>query len=214
MELGHWVTGSMGHLGHLSRPGHRVIILTRVRPEFFRFFKMPKIQNVHLKRWNDKSHCQVSVVGLKSLDVSACSELLLLPMTVKNSSAWEYFFTRKSTFGVHYTTGSPGQLGLRVAGFPGHWVAGSQNVTQFHLCLTLAICSRRRSSSDHSMTLPARVATCLLSQSRTGVRAGAPSRRRLEGINPGKLSEFYMWFCAFSCNLLAVICRPPDPVHL
>jgi len=29
MELGHWVTGSMGHLGHLSRPGHRVVILTR-----------------------------------------------------------------------------------------------------------------------------------------------------------------------------------------
>ena len=24
MELGHLVTGSMGHLGHLSRPGHRV----------------------------------------------------------------------------------------------------------------------------------------------------------------------------------------------
>jgi len=24
MELGHWVTGAMGHLGHLSRPGHRV----------------------------------------------------------------------------------------------------------------------------------------------------------------------------------------------
>ena len=29
MELGYWVTGSMGHLGHLPRPGHRVIILTR-----------------------------------------------------------------------------------------------------------------------------------------------------------------------------------------
>ena len=29
MELGHRVTGSMGRLGHLSRPGHRVIILTR-----------------------------------------------------------------------------------------------------------------------------------------------------------------------------------------
>jgi len=28
---------------------------------------------------------------------------------------------------------TPGQLGFRVAGFPGHWVAGSQNVTQFHL---------------------------------------------------------------------------------
>jgi len=25
MELGHWLTGSMGHLGHLSRPGHWVI---------------------------------------------------------------------------------------------------------------------------------------------------------------------------------------------
>ena len=25
MELGHWVSGSMGHLGHLSRPGHQVI---------------------------------------------------------------------------------------------------------------------------------------------------------------------------------------------
>ena len=24
MELGHWVTGSVGHLGHLSRPGHWV----------------------------------------------------------------------------------------------------------------------------------------------------------------------------------------------
>jgi len=82
------------------------------------------MQNVHLKCWNDKSHCQVSVVGLKSLDVSPCNELLLLPMINKNSLAWEYFFTHrpKSTFGVHYRTGSPGQLGHRVAGFPGHWV--------------------------------------------------------------------------------------------
>ena len=53
---------------------------------------------------------------------------------LKNSLALEYFFTHKSTFGVHYRTGSPGQLGLRVAGFPGHWVAASQNVTQFHVC--------------------------------------------------------------------------------
>jgi len=30
--------------------------------------------------------------------------------------------THKSTFGVHYRTGSPGQLGLRVAEFPGDWV--------------------------------------------------------------------------------------------
>jgi len=120
MKLGHWVTGSKGHL---SRPGHRVIISTRCDTRVFRVFeKMPKMQNVHLKCWNNKSHCQVSVVGLKSLDVSPCNDLLLLRMIIKNYLAWEYFFTQKSTFGVHYRTGSPGQLGLRVAGFPGHWV--------------------------------------------------------------------------------------------
>jgi len=32
MELGHWVTGSMGHL---SRPGHRVIILTGYETRVF-----------------------------------------------------------------------------------------------------------------------------------------------------------------------------------
>ena len=127
MELGHWVTGSMGHLGHISRPGHRVIILTWWDPSFSGFRKLPKTQNVHLKCWNEGSHCQVSVVGLKSLDVtvSPCNELLLLPMIIKDSLAWEYFFAHKSTFGVHCRTGSPGQLGLRVAGFPGHWVPGS-----------------------------------------------------------------------------------------
>jgi len=50
MELGHWVTGSMGHLGHLSRPGHRVIILTRCETRVFPVFeKNAKMQNVHLK---------------------------------------------------------------------------------------------------------------------------------------------------------------------
>ena len=39
MELGHWVTGSMGHLGHLSRPGHRVIILTRCETRVFPVFE-------------------------------------------------------------------------------------------------------------------------------------------------------------------------------
>ena len=65
MELGHWVTGSMGHL---SRPGYRVIgssFWPAVRPEFFRFSKkMPKMQNVHLKCWNDKSHCQVPDINI------------------------------------------------------------------------------------------------------------------------------------------------------
>ena len=39
MELGHWVTESMGHLGHLSRPSHRVIIFTRCETRFLRFSK-------------------------------------------------------------------------------------------------------------------------------------------------------------------------------
>jgi len=79
----------MGNLGHLSRPGYRVIILTRCETRVFPVFeKMPKMQKVHLKCRNNKSHCQVSVVvGLKSLDVSPCNELLLLPMITKNSLA-------------------------------------------------------------------------------------------------------------------------------
>ena len=50
-DMGHWVTGSMGHLGHLSLPGHRVIILTRCVTRVFPFFrkKVPKMQNIHLK---------------------------------------------------------------------------------------------------------------------------------------------------------------------
>ena len=42
--------------------------------------------------------------------------------------------SRHLEFIIHCRTGSPGQLGLRVAGFPDHWVAGSQNLTQFHPC--------------------------------------------------------------------------------
>ena len=121
-------TGSLGHRVNRSSftsgsPGHHFDPVWH--PTFSVFEKMPKMQNVHLKCWNDESHCQVSVVGLKSLDASPCNELLLWPMIIKNSLAWKYFFTHKSTFGVHCRTGSPGQLGLRVAGFPGHWVAGS-----------------------------------------------------------------------------------------
>jgi len=44
MELGHLVTGLMGHLGDLSRPGHRVIILTRCETRVFPVLeKKPKI---------------------------------------------------------------------------------------------------------------------------------------------------------------------------
>jgi len=38
-----WVTGSMGHLGHLSRLGHRVIILTQCETQVFPVFeKIPR----------------------------------------------------------------------------------------------------------------------------------------------------------------------------
>ena len=33
------ITWSMGHLGHLSRPGHRVIILTRCKTRVFPVFE-------------------------------------------------------------------------------------------------------------------------------------------------------------------------------
>jgi len=48
VEMGHWVTGSVGHLGHLSRPGHRVIVLTGVRPEFFRFSKKAQDKDIKI----------------------------------------------------------------------------------------------------------------------------------------------------------------------
>ena len=123
--LGHWVTGSMGHFGlvifHVR--AIRSPFWPGVRPEFFRFLKkMPKMQNVvHLKCWNEWQKslsgvcCWTEIIGCQFMQWT-----FTLPMIIKNSLAWDYFFTHKSTFGVHYRTGSLGQLGLRVARFPGH----------------------------------------------------------------------------------------------
>jgi len=116
MILGHLVTGSMGHLGHLSRPGHWVIILT-------------KMQNVQLKCWNDKSHCQVSVGGMKSPDVSPSNQLLLLPMIIKHSLA-PLHISRHLEFIIeqgHRVNWVSGSLDSRVT--------GSQNLTPFHVWL-------------------------------------------------------------------------------
>ena len=44
MELGHWVTGSMGHL---SRPGHRVIILTRCETRVFPDFEKNQDKDIY-----------------------------------------------------------------------------------------------------------------------------------------------------------------------
>ena len=71
-SLGHRVNWSFGSSFTFGSRGQRVIILTRCETRFFPVFeKMPKMQNIYLKYWNDKSHCQVSVVGLKSMDESA-----------------------------------------------------------------------------------------------------------------------------------------------
>ena len=136
MELGHWVTGSTGHLGHLSRPGHRVTgssFWPGVRPEFFRFSK--KCPKCKTYIWNAEMtkvivRCLLLYwnhwMSVHAMNLYSCLWLLKIPWPEKTSSwlQWRHcsIFTHKSTFWVHYRTGSPGQLGLRVAGFPGHWV--------------------------------------------------------------------------------------------
>ena len=61
MELGHRGTRSMGYLGHLSRPGHRVIIMTRCETRVFPVFeKMPKMQN-----WQTSCPLQTFVTQLR-----------------------------------------------------------------------------------------------------------------------------------------------------
>jgi len=154
MELGHWVTGSMGHLSHVRVTGSS--FWPGVRPEFFRFSKkMLKMQKVHLKCWNDKSHCLVSVVArLKSLDVSRCNKLLLLPVIIKNSLAWEYFFatsmirtplhiSRHLEFIIeqgHRVNWVSGSLDSRVSGSLGHkmWPSSMSGVCHV-LCLFVSV---------------------------------------------------------------------------
>jgi len=59
MELGHWVTGSMGHLGHLSRLGHRVIILTRCETRVFPVF--------HCKRLSHNYGTNIALPGMMQI---------------------------------------------------------------------------------------------------------------------------------------------------
>jgi len=60
-----------------------------------------------------------------------------------------------------------------------------------------------------------RVATFSLSQSRTEVWGWSPSRRG-PGYHPLKTFRilYVIWCILKSCNLVTVICRPPDLVHL
>ena len=132
-----WLTSKACNRRGTVSLGHRVSgpsFWPSVRPEFFRFWK--KCPKCKTYIWN--AEMTKVIVRCLLLDWNHwmsvhAMNFFLLPMIIKNSLAWEDFFTHKSTFGVHYGTRSPGQLGLRIAGFPGHWVAASQNVTQFHV---------------------------------------------------------------------------------
>ena len=139
MELGHQVTGSVGHLGHLSRPGHRGHHFDPTwDPSFTVFQKKSQDKDI-------KIHIFIKIrpTVIEILTFNKWSSKFYFPESCKRQTAiktgkplahWRKgCLQHKSTFGVHYRTGSPGHLGLRVAGFPGHWVAGSQNVTQFHV---------------------------------------------------------------------------------
>jgi len=106
-----------------------------VRPEFFRFSKKCKTVKplAHCKSLSHNYGTNIALPGTM--------QILLFDAGYKYSYLLTYFVeysirykteyssskkrdlhtpTHKSTFGVHYRTGSPGQLGLRVAGFLGH----------------------------------------------------------------------------------------------
>ena len=113
-----WVIGSPGHLGRISRPGHWVIILTRCETRVFPVLEKNAQNAKHtLKCWNDKSHCQVSVVGLKSLDISP-----------RAMNFYLYLWLLKILWPENPSSHMSRHLGFQrhrvnwVSGFPGHWV--------------------------------------------------------------------------------------------
>ena len=129
-SLGHRVTRSFGSSFTSGSPGHHFDPVWD--PSFSGFGK--KCPKCKAYFWNaDMTKIIVRCLLLDWnhwMSVHAINFYFYLWL-LKKYLAWECFFTHtcKSTFGVHYRTGSPGQLGL--------WVAGSQNVTQFHVCCTV-----------------------------------------------------------------------------
>ena len=126
-----WVIGSPGQwvfwvIFHVRVTGSSFWpCVTRVFPVFE---KMPNVQNVHLKCWKwqkclllDWNHW-MSVHAMNFYFYLWLLKILWPENTFSHISRHLEFILEQ------------GQLGLRVAGFPGHSLAGSQNVTQFHLC--------------------------------------------------------------------------------
>jgi len=123
----------------IRSPGQWVIFHVRVtessfwpgvRPEIFRFSK--KCPKCKTYIWNDKSHCQVSVVGLKSLDVSPCNELLPVRMIIKNS----HTPTQQQSRYLECIIEQSHRVNW-VAGFPGHWVTKCDPVPCLLYCNTV-----------------------------------------------------------------------------
>ena len=150
MELSHWVTGSMGHLGHLSRLRHRVTgssFWPGVRPEFFRFSK--KCPKCKTYIWNaemtkvivrclllDWNHWK----SVHAMNVYFYLWLLKIvwPENTSSHVSRHSEFIIDQCYRVNWVSGS---LDSRVT--------GSQNVTQFHVCwLSMDICRRRQSSGQ------------------------------------------------------------------
>jgi len=132
-SLGRRVNRSFGSSFTSGSPGYH--FWPGVRPEFFPFSKT-NAQNAkrifEMLKWQKS----LSGAGYKYSNLLTYLVEYSIRCSTEYSSSKKldsHTPTHKSTFGVHYRTGSPGQLGLRVAGFPGHWVAVSQNVTQFHV---------------------------------------------------------------------------------
>jgi len=147
MELGHWVTGSVGHLGHLARPGHRVIILTRCETRVFPVCeKMSKVQNVHLKCWNVTK----VIVRFLLLDWNHWMSVhamnfyfylwLLKILWPENTSSWHLEFIIEQGHRVNWVSGS---LDSRVTGSLGHkmW---PRSMSGWHVTLPHSSLTRRQ----------------------------------------------------------------------
>ena len=120
MELGHWVTGSVDHLGHLSRPGHWVIILSRCETQVFPVFeKMPK----NAKRTFEM---QIQKLLLTYLPCRVLEYSIRYSTEYSSSKKFDsHTPTHTLTFGVHCRTGitgSTGSLGRWIPRSLGRWV--------------------------------------------------------------------------------------------
>ena len=127
-SLGHRVNGSFGSSFTSGSPGHHFDPVWDPSFSGFRKNAQKAKRTFEMLKW--QKHCHVSVVGLKSLDVSLCNKLLLLPMIIKNSLAWEYFFVTSMTSLLDiYVHIEQGHRVNWISGSLDFRVTGSQNVT-------------------------------------------------------------------------------------